>query len=45
MFHRRKKKVKRFDGKTALITGAQRGLGFEIAKHFASQGANTVLTD
>ena len=37
--------MKQFDGKTALITGAQRGLGFEIAKHFASQGANTVLTD
>ncbi len=37
--------MKRFDGKTALITGAQRGLGLEIARHFASQGANTVLTD
>ncbi|MBU2530310.1 MAG: 3-oxoacyl-[acyl-carrier-protein] reductase [Elusimicrobia bacterium] len=37
--------MKRFEGKTALITGAQRGLGLEIAKHFASQGANTVLTD
>ena len=37
--------MKSFDGKTALITGAQRGLGLEIARHFAGQGANTVLTD
>ncbi|MCG2726158.1 MAG: 3-oxoacyl-[acyl-carrier-protein] reductase [Elusimicrobia bacterium] len=37
--------MKRFDGKTALITGAQRGLGLEIAKHFALHGANTVLMD
>lgn len=37
--------MKQFEGKTALITGAQRGLGLEIARHFASQGANTVLTD
>ena len=37
--------MKQFEGKTALITGAQRGLGLEIARHFARQGANTVLTD
>ncbi len=37
--------MKRLEGKTALITGAQRGLGLEMAKHFASHGANTVLTD
>jgi 3-oxoacyl-[acyl-carrier protein] reductase len=42
---RLKRRMKRFDGKTALITGAQRGLGLEIARQFASQGANTVLTD
>ena len=37
--------MKRFEGKTALITGSQRGLGFEMAKHFAAEGANIVLTD
>ncbi|KAI8364586.1 3-oxoacyl-reductase [Blakeslea trispora] len=29
--------------KTALITGATRGIGLQIAKSFASQGANTIL--
>jgi NAD(P)-dependent dehydrogenase (short-subunit alcohol dehydrogenase family) len=30
-------------GKVAVITGATHGLGFEIAKKFASEGANLVL--
>ena len=30
-------------GKTAIITGASRGLGFEIAKLFAQNGANIVI--
>ena len=35
---------KRLEHKTALITGASRGIGFAIAKAYASQGANLVLT-
>ncbi len=31
------------EGKTAVITGSSRGLGFAIAKAFAEQGANVVL--
>lgn len=30
-------------GKCALITGANQGLGFEIAKHFIAAGANVML--
>lgn len=30
-------------GKTALVTGAARGLGFEIAKAFAAEGAHVLL--
>ncbi|MFX0114278.1 MAG: SDR family NAD(P)-dependent oxidoreductase [Candidatus Hodarchaeota archaeon] len=35
---------KRLEGKTAIITGAGRGIGREIATEFARQGANVVLT-
>src|SRR5262245_14503945 len=31
-------------GKTALITGATRGLGYEMAKAFAACGADIVVT-
>ncbi|MBI4803130.1 MAG: 3-oxoacyl-[acyl-carrier-protein] reductase [Elusimicrobia bacterium] len=34
-----------FVGKTALVTGAQRGIGFETARAFALQGASVVMTD
>ncbi len=34
----------RLEGRTALITGASRGIGFSIAEHFARQGANLILT-
>lgn len=36
--------MKQLSGKTALITGASRGIGCAIAKSFAAQGANVVFT-
>ena len=33
------------EGKTAIITGASRGIGREIAKKFAGEGANIAFTD
>lgn len=35
----------RLDGKTAVITGAGRGIGAVMAKRMASEGANVVVTD
>src|SRR5687767_7999316 len=35
---------KRLEGKVAVITGASRGIGREIALAFAAEGAKTVLT-
>ncbi len=32
------------DGRTALITGASRGIGLAIAKHFVAAGANVVIS-
>lgn len=35
----------RYDGKVAVITGAGRGLGKELALFFASRGAKVVVND
>ncbi|MDR0815608.1 MAG: 3-oxoacyl-[acyl-carrier-protein] reductase [Bacteroidales bacterium] len=37
--------MKLLEGKTAVITGAARGIGKAIALKFASQGANVAITD
>ncbi|HSI66951.1 MAG TPA: 3-oxoacyl-[acyl-carrier-protein] reductase [Planococcus sp. (in: firmicutes)] len=35
--------MSKFEGKTAIVTGASRGIGAEIAKQLASQGAKVVV--
>ena len=37
--------MKLLEGKTALITGAARGIGKAIALKYASEGANIAFTD
>lgn len=37
--------MRRLDGKTALITGAARGIGEAIAACFAEEGASLIITD
>ena len=32
------------EGKTAIVTGASKGIGFAIAELFAEEGANVILT-
>jgi NAD(P)-dependent dehydrogenase (short-subunit alcohol dehydrogenase family) len=34
-----------FAGRVALVTGAARGIGLEIARTLAAQGATTIATD
>src|SRR5437764_417737 len=35
--------AKRLEGKVAVVTGASKGIGAEIAKHLASEGASVVV--
>lgn len=37
--------MKRFAGKTVVVTGASRGIGLGIAERFAEEGANLVVAD
>ena len=37
--------MKLLEGKTAIVTGAARGIGKAIALKFASEGANIAFTD
>lgn len=37
--------AKRFTGKTAIITGAGQGIGFEIARQLITEGATVLLND
>ncbi len=40
---RRKRMLRRFEGKTVVITGGNRGIGLAIARRFGREGANVVI--
>lgn len=35
--------MKRFEGKTVVVTGGNKGIGFAVAERFAAEGANLVV--
>ena len=37
--------VKTFESKVAIVTGAGQGIGFEICRQLAAEGANVILND
>ena len=37
--------MKRFDGRTAIVTGGARGMGARHARGFVAEGANVVIAD
>ncbi|WP_205835970.1 SDR family NAD(P)-dependent oxidoreductase [Asaia bogorensis] len=37
--------MRRLENKTAVITGAARGIGLAIARHFRDEGCTVIMTD